>query len=81
MLSHDSTCPHTAAYNVEILNKLDYEVLKHSQYSPDLAPSDFHLFVQIKQPLRSCPFITDQHLKETVHASLVPYSKNVILRA
>jgi len=44
LLLHDSACPHTAAHTLETLKQLKWEAMEHSAYSPDLAPSDFHLF-------------------------------------
>jgi histone-lysine N-methyltransferase SETMAR len=35
---------------------LNWEVLKHPAYSPDLAPSDFHLFGPLKNALRGRRF-------------------------
>jgi hypothetical protein len=34
------------------LAKLRFEVLKHTAYSPDLAPSDYHLFPNLKKHLK-----------------------------
>lgn len=36
--------PHVAVATKETLFELDWEVLPHSAYSPDIIPSDFHLF-------------------------------------
>ena len=35
-------------------------------YSPDLVPSDFHLFLHLKKFLGSKRFDDDHHLKDTV---------------
>ena len=48
---HDNAHPHTAAHTVDTLRALKFEVLKHPPYSPDLAPSDFHLFGPMKEHL------------------------------
>jgi histone-lysine N-methyltransferase SETMAR len=69
-LLHDSACPHTAAHTVETLRHLIFEVLEHPPYSPDLAPSDCHLFGPLKDALRGRHFASDQELKEVVHAWL-----------
>jgi hypothetical protein len=44
MLLHNNACLHTAAHTVETLKKLNFEVLEHPSYNPDLAPLDCHLF-------------------------------------
>jgi histone-lysine N-methyltransferase SETMAR len=51
-LLHDNAHPHTAAHTVETLCHLNFEVLEHPRYSPDLAPSDYHLFGLLKDALR-----------------------------
>ena len=46
LLLHDNAHPHTAAHTAETLQKLILRV------SPDLAPSDYHLFGPLKEALR-----------------------------
>ncbi len=41
---HDNAAPHTTNVTKETLESLGFRVSPHSPYSPDLAPSDFHLF-------------------------------------
>ena len=48
LLLHDNAHPHTASQTVETINHLGFEVLEHPAYSPDLAPSDYHLFGPLK---------------------------------
>jgi hypothetical protein len=40
----DNAPPHTAALTMATPPKLKWDVLPHTSYSPDLAPSDYHLF-------------------------------------
>ena len=42
------------------------EVVPHPPYSPDLAPSDYYLFRQLKNHLRGLNFSSDDELKEEV---------------
>jgi len=67
--------PRTAAYTTETLKKLNFEVLEHPPYSPDIARLDYHLFGPIKQARRGCCSTTDQQLKEMVHVWLVSQPK------
>jgi histone-lysine N-methyltransferase SETMAR len=53
-MSHPYT--HTAAHSAESLQKLEFDLMTHFLYSPDLAPSDYHLFGPLKEALRSHQF-------------------------
>ncbi|GFG41000.1 hypothetical protein Cfor_12596 [Coptotermes formosanus] len=44
----DDARPHTAALTMATLPKLKRDILPHPAYSPDLAPSDYHLFGPMK---------------------------------
>ncbi|KAG5326223.1 MOS1T transposase, partial [Pseudoatta argentina] len=44
ILLHDNARPHVAKRVKTYLETLKWEVLPHPPYSPDIAPSDFHLF-------------------------------------
>jgi len=41
---HDNAPSHTSTIVQNYLETLNWEVLPHPAYSPDLAPSDYHLF-------------------------------------
>jgi hypothetical protein len=45
------------------LATVDWEIMNHPPYSPDLAPSDFHLFWPMKVHLGRQKFQTDNELK------------------
>jgi hypothetical protein len=47
-LLHDNARPHTAAHTQALIQKFYWDLLYHPPYSPDLAPSDFHLFSRMK---------------------------------
>ena len=51
-LLHDNARAHVAKVSREKIQELGWEVLPHPPYSPDMAPSDYHLFRVLKQHLR-----------------------------
>jgi len=67
LLLHDNARPHTAHLTINTIRQLNWEVLDHPAYSPDLAPSDFHLFGPLKNALKSRRFSADDEVKEAVH--------------
>jgi hypothetical protein len=66
-LLHNSATPHTAARTLETLRKLKWEVKEHAAHSPDLVPSDFHLFGLLKEALGWRRFGCDKDVKNAVH--------------
>lgn len=52
ILLHDNARPHTARLTRRRLDEFGWEVLDHPPYSPDLAPSDYHLFRSLEHFLR-----------------------------
>jgi len=51
ILQHDNAPPHRARQTVQKIEEMGWELLQHRPYSPDLAPSDFHLFEPLKDLL------------------------------
>jgi histone-lysine N-methyltransferase SETMAR len=41
LLHNENARPHAAAATIETIKKLNFELLPHPHYSPDLAPSDY----------------------------------------
>jgi hypothetical protein len=62
------------------IQDLKLEVLSHPPYSPDLAPSDFHLFWPLKDALRGRHFKSNEEEKEVVHDWLVQQPKDLLQR-
>jgi histone-lysine N-methyltransferase SETMAR len=52
VLHHDNARPHKTAATAETIRKLKFELLPHTAYSSDLAPSDYHIFGPLKDALR-----------------------------
>ena len=57
---HDNTRPHIAIPVMNYLENSGWEVLPHSTYSPDLAPSDYHLFRSMQNALTGIQFTSEQ---------------------
>ncbi|GFW98232.1 histone-lysine N-methyltransferase SETMAR [Trichonephila clavipes] len=63
---HDNARPHTANVTKTLLRGFGWDVFDHPPYSPDLAPSDFQLFLHLKSFLAGKHFNNDKELKENV---------------
>ena len=66
-LFHDNARPHSAHATQELLSNFKWEVFCHPPYSPDLAPSDFHLFPHLKTEFGGERFQNTNELKAAVH--------------
>ena len=47
----DYARPHTSLVTRQMLQEFGWEVLSHPPYSPDIAPSDYHLFLSMANAL------------------------------
>jgi histone-lysine N-methyltransferase SETMAR len=66
LLLHDNARLHTARTTIDALETLEFEVLSHPAYSPDLAPSDFHFFPFLKRDLKGTHFTSHDEVKQAV---------------
>ena len=64
VLFQDNASPQTAKKTLELTENFEWEVVLHPLYSPDLAPSDYHLFGPLKNHLRGTKFSDDEAVKE-----------------
>jgi hypothetical protein len=48
VLLHDNVRPPTAACTQALLEHFNWELFDHPPYSPNLTPSDYHLFTYLK---------------------------------
>jgi histone-lysine N-methyltransferase SETMAR len=76
LLQHDDARPHTSLRAREHITKMGWTVLPHPPYSPDLAPSDFHLFGSLKNALRGTRFEDDDSVIEAVMKWLRRWEKS-----
>jgi len=79
-LQHDNARPHTAHTTVATIKDLHFECLPHPPYSPDLAPSDFHMFGPLKEAMGGKKFRSDEEVRHVVHEWLPDYQKNFFLK-
>jgi len=63
LLLHDKAPAHRSHVGQAAILESVFEEMHHPPYSPDLAPSDYHLFKNLKQHLRGQRFLTDDELK------------------
>jgi histone-lysine N-methyltransferase SETMAR len=62
LLHHDNAKSHTCLHTREAITKLQWTALPHPPYSPDLAPSDYHLFSPLKDTIRGKKFEDDEEV-------------------
>jgi histone-lysine N-methyltransferase SETMAR len=70
LLHHDNARPHTSLHTREAITKLQWTVLSHPPYSPDLAPSDYHHFSPFKDAIRGKTFEDDEEVTSEVKRCL-----------
>ena len=46
---HDNAPSHTSVIAMAVINDYGFELIQHPPFSPDLAPSYFHLFPKLKK--------------------------------
>ncbi|UYV65927.1 hypothetical protein LAZ67_3005901, partial [Cordylochernes scorpioides] len=63
LLVHDNARPHAARMTQTLLENFKWEIFTHPPYSPDLAPSDFHLFPALKLHLGGKHFVNDDEVQ------------------
>lgn len=80
ILLHDNARPHVAAPVKKYLETLDWEVLPHPPYSPDIAPSDYHLFRSVAHALTAQRFTSYEDTKNWVDSWITSKDKEFFRR-
>ena len=68
LLLHDNAPVHKSRVAQAALRECKFEQLNHPPYSPDLAPSDYYLFRNLKSHLRGTRFRDDDELNAATEA-------------
>lgn len=63
LFHHDNAPAHSSLKAMAKLNELRYELLPHPPYSPDLAPSDYYLFPNLKRWLQGKRFYSNEEVE------------------
>jgi len=63
----DNAPAHKAALTMAKLHELGFQLVDHPPYSPDLAPSDFFLFPELKKTLSGQKFATNAEVITAVN--------------
>lgn len=66
VFQHDNDKVHTTAQTRKKLIQLSFDVLAHPEHSPDVAPTDYHLFRDLQQEINGNDFKDLNELQEWV---------------
>ena len=66
ILHHDNARPHAALETCQKIAELGWKILSYPPYSPDLAPSDYHLFLSLQNFFRSKNFKNKEDIKQAL---------------
>lgn len=67
LLQHDNARLDTANLTVRTIQDIKFECPIHPSYSPDIAPSDFHVFSALKEAMGGKHFRSDEEVKTAMH--------------
>ena len=72
----DNARVHTAKISMAKIRELKWQLLPHPAYTQDLAPSNFHLFGPMKDPLRGAKFEGEKEIQAAVQKVLDSFPKS-----
>ena len=80
ILHHDNARTHAALRSCQKIAELGWEILSHPPYSPDLAPSDYYLFLSLQNFLRGKKFKNEKGIKNFFTLKDETFFKNGIYK-
>ena len=80
ILLHDNARPHVARMTLQKLTDLGYETLPHPPYSPDLSPTDYHLFKHLAAFLSNKTFRSNAEVESFFKDFLASKPKDIYQR-
>ena len=66
LFHQDNARPHVSAQTLKKISELKWELVEHPPYSPDLAPSDFHLFGSLQNVLQARSYRAEHEVEKGV---------------
>ena len=66
LLQQDNARVHTCKVAMDVVERNKYKLIPHPAYSPDLAPSDFFLFPNLKKDIHGLHFWSDKEVVTAV---------------
>ena len=66
LLQQDNARVHTCKVAMDAVERNGHELIPHPAYSPDLAPSDFFLFPNLKKDIRGLHFRSNEEVVTAV---------------
>ena len=66
LLQQDNAKVHTCKVAMDAVERNGYELIPHPACSPDLTPSDFFLFLNLKKDIRGLHFRSDEEVVTAV---------------
>ena len=79
LLLQDNAPAHTSRVAMAAAAECGFEILPHPPYSPDLAPSDYHLFRKLKSRIRGRRFDDDNDVMVAVDEVLMGFPSEFYL--